>query len=190
MRGDNTVLSGIFFDPAPRVPGTVANFSFEQDAAPVVGGVVPAVPTGWTAFNQRTAGDIGSQWAGGSSVENTTNTPLTAPADGNQYCYINMFTNGVAGGVYQDVGALQSNTTYTLTVAIGSRNDRTNSPGIISLLNGTNNTGTVLATGGGLPGTQNTWLSYTASYNYRSFCRRGFNHGTVRYRCRNNSGGF
>ena len=90
--------------------------------------------------------------------------PLAPTADSNQFCYINMFNSGVTGGLYQDVGALEANTTYTLTVAIGSRADRINSPGIISLLNGANNTGTVLATGGGLPAAQNTWQDYTATF--------------------------
>jgi hypothetical protein len=51
-----------------------------------------------------------------------------------------------------------------LTVAIGSRADRINSPGIISLVNGTDNTGTILAAGGGLPATQNTWQDYTITF--------------------------
>src|ERR1035441_8172742 len=75
-----------------------------------------------------------------------------------------MFNPSVTGGIYQDVGALQPNTPYTLTVAIGSRADRINSPGIISLINGTDNTGTVLASGGGLPATQNTWQDYSVSF--------------------------
>ena len=160
--GDNAVLSGIFFDSAQPTPVTVSNFSFEVNVASGAGGVVATVPTGWTAFSEGGPSDIGSQWAGG--VDYTTYTPLAAPAAGNQYCYINMFNPSVTGGIYQDVGALQPNTTYTLTVAIGSRNDRINSPGIISLVNGTNNTGTVLASGGGLPGTQNTWQDYTVSF--------------------------
>ena len=146
----------------PATPVTVSNFSFEVNVASGAGGVVATVPTGWTAFSEGGPSDIGSQWAGG--VDYTTYTPLAAPAAGNQYCYINMFNPSVTGGIYQDVGALQPNTTYTLTVAIGSRNDRINSPGIISLVNGTNNTGTVLASGGGLPGTQNTWQDYTVSF--------------------------
>src|ERR1700744_1725787 len=63
------------------------------------------------------------------------------------------------------MGPLQPNSVYTLTVAIGSRADRANSPGIISLINGTDNTGTVLATGGGLPSTQNTWQDYTTTFS-------------------------
>ena len=94
----------------------------------------------------------------------TANNPLAAPAAGNQYCYINMYNSAAAGGIYQDVGALQPNTTYTLTVAIGSRADRMNSPGIISLINGTNNDGTVLVAGGGLPASQDGWHDYTATY--------------------------
>jgi hypothetical protein len=62
------------------------------------------------------------------------------------------------------VAALQPNTVYTLTVAIGSRNDRANSPGMISLLNGNNNNGALLASGGGLSATQNTWRDYSITY--------------------------
>src|SRR5450756_665555 len=102
------------------------------------------------------------QWAGG--VDYIVNTPLAAPAAGNQYCYINMFSPGVTGGIYQDVGALSANTVYTLTVAIGSRHDRNNSPGIISLVNGVNNAGTLLASGGGLSATQNTWQDYSVTF--------------------------
>ena len=141
---------------------TVNNFSFELNTASGAGQVVTTVPGGWTTFNEAGSSDIGSQWAGGTDY--TTDTPLAAPANGNQYIYVNMFNPSITGGVYQDVGPLQPYTTYTLTVAIGSRHDRINSPGIISLLNGTNNTGTVLAHGGGLPGTQNTWKNYTATF--------------------------
>jgi hypothetical protein len=75
-----------------------------------------------------------------------------------------MLNPNVTGGIYQDVGALQSNTTYTLTVAIGSRNDRINSPGIISLINGTDNAGRVLTSGAGLPSAQNRWQDCSISF--------------------------
>jgi alpha-L-rhamnosidase len=144
----------------PVAGAAVNNFSFEFDAT-TPGSDVTAVPTGWTAFNEGGATDIGSENSGGGQY--TTNNPLAPPADGNQYCYVNMFNPAATGGIYQDIGALQPNTIYTLTVAIGSRNDRLNSPGIISLINGTDNTGTILATGGGLPATQNTWQDYSAT---------------------------
>lgn len=155
----NYVFSSPF--STPGIPVAVANPSFEIDVASP-GGVVATVPTGWTAFNEGAPSDIGSQNAGGNDY--VINTPLSAPAEGNQFCYINMFNAGITGGIYQDVGTLQPNTTYTLTVAIGSRADRVNSPGIISLVNGTDNTGTVLATGGGLPAAQNTWQDYTVNF--------------------------
>ena len=123
----------------PPPPVSVANFSFESNVASGPGAVATSVPSGWTAFNESGPTDIGSEWAGG--IDYVTNTPLAPPAAGNQFCYINMFDPNVTGGIYQDAGALQPNTTYTLTVAIGSRADRINSPGIISLLNGTDNTG-------------------------------------------------
>jgi hypothetical protein len=146
----------------PPPPGTVSNPSFELNVAPDRG-TVPAVPSFWTAFNEAGSADIGSEDANGSDY--TVRNPLAAPAAGNQYCYVNMFSSpGVIGGIYQDTGALQPYTTYTLTVAIGSRGDRINSPGIISLINGVDDTGTVLATGGGLPATQNTWQDYSVTY--------------------------
>ena len=141
--------------------GLLNNVSFEMDAAPA-GSTVPSVPAGWTPFNAGAAGTIGSQNAGG--VDYTIYNPLAAPAGGNQYCYVNMYNSGTTGGIYQDAGPLQTNTTYTLTVAIGSRADRVNSPGILSLVNGTNNAGVVLATGGGLPGAQNAWQNYQATF--------------------------
>jgi alpha-L-rhamnosidase len=159
-----TVGSGsyVFSSPYSMPAGVLTNTSFEFNVASGPGGVVGTVPSGWTAFNQGSSGDIGSQWAGG--VDYTVYTPLAAPAAGNQYCYINMFNPSVTGGIYQDVGALEANTAYTLTVAIGSRHDRINSPGIISLINGANNTGTVLASGGGLPATQDSWQDYTTTF--------------------------
>jgi hypothetical protein len=141
---------------------SVTNFSFEADVASAVGGAVTTVPTRWTAFNKAGSADIGSESAGGTDY--TVYNPLATPAAGKQFCYVNMFNSSVTGGIYQDVGALQPNTVYTLIVAIGSRKDRINSPGIISLVNGANNTGTLLASGGGVPASQDTWQDYKATY--------------------------
>jgi hypothetical protein len=143
------------------------NFSFEEDVS-TPGTTFAEDPTGWNAFNEGSEGDIGSQWAGYITSEGnydyTVNSPLAAPAAGNQYCYINMFDPNVTGGIYTDAGPMKTNTIYTLTVAIGSREDRINSPGIISLISGSDNTGTIMASGGGLPATQNTWQDYSISF--------------------------
>jgi DNA-directed RNA polymerase subunit K/omega len=158
---DNVQLTAVPVAVSPPPTSVVVtNSSFELNAASI-GGLVTTVPTGWTAFNKGGSADIGSENSGGTDY--TVFNPLAAPASGNQYCYINMFDTGITGGIYQNIGALQPNTTYALTVAIGSRADRINSPGIISLVNGVNNTGTVLASGGGLPSARNTWQDYTAS---------------------------
>jgi hypothetical protein len=154
---------------APNIV-TVNNYGFQtQILSPgqTIGG---AAPTNWTQFNVGSGGSyfIGLTYASGPANDFTD--PLTAPANGNNYLFVNRFNgNGTqVAGVYQDVGALQPNTTYTLTVAIGQRGDAgpngSWSPGIISLVNGVDDTGTVLATGGGLPATANTWQNYTITY--------------------------
>jgi hypothetical protein len=139
----------------------VANFSFEANVTGT-GQDTPSPVTGWTAFNIGANNWIGTGHPDGTQY--TLNNPLAAPASGNQYCWINIFSSTPLGGLYQDVGPLQTNTIYTLTVAIGSRADRVNSPGIISLLRGTDNTGVVLASGGGLPAAQDSWQDYTVTF--------------------------
>jgi hypothetical protein len=66
-------------------------------------------------------------------------SPLPAPGDGTNYVYLNMTTSG--GVPYQaycweDVGPLQSNTTYTLTVAVGQSLQMNTGIGVIALVNG------------------------------------------------------
>jgi hypothetical protein len=143
---------------------TVGNFSFEQDVAGGPGQDLNNVHSDWTAFGLNN-GDIGSQWVNANSTDFTD--PLTAPGSGNQYCFMNLFNQSPRGGIYQDVGPLQANTVYTLTVAIGYRADFVGqglgSPGIISLVRGTDNTGKVMATGGGLPSSPG-WQDYTVSF--------------------------
>ncbi len=155
---DNLVVSGT---PVPAIP----NLSFEQDA---IGSGNIAAFTGWHRFlgtNTAVGGsgsDIGSQYP--ITAQYSVNSPVGAPADGNQFLFVNMFNPAVTGGVYQVVGPMIPNHTYNLVVAIGSRADRINSPGIISLVNGNDNTGTVVATTNGLPATQDTWQDYSVQY--------------------------
>jgi hypothetical protein len=154
---------------APNIV-TVNNYGFQSQILSPGQTVGGAAPTDWTQFNVGSSGSyyVGLTYASGSASDFTV--PLTAPANGNNYLFVNRFNgNGTqVAGVYQDVGALQPYTTYTLTVAIGQRGDTgpngSWSPGIISLVNGVDNTGTVLATGGGLPATPNTWQNYTITY--------------------------
>ena len=157
---DNLVIQG-----TPATPLS-PNLGFEHDAVPAGNNI--AAFTTWHRFYGTngaaggTGGDVGSESP--SAAEYSAINPLATPADGSQYLFVNMFDPTVTGGVYQDMGPMIPNHTYTLTVAIGSRKDRVNSPGIISLVNGTDNTGTVLVTGGGLPATQDAWQDYTVTY--------------------------
>jgi hypothetical protein len=87
-----------------RQPITVTNYSFEAETDPSIG-----VPSSWTAFND----------ANFSTVTTAVGNGYTAAADGNNFFAINEGPTDLPGGIYQDVGALQPNTRYTLTVATG-----------------------------------------------------------------------
>ncbi|HEX7654043.1 MAG TPA: hypothetical protein VF607_11085, partial [Verrucomicrobiae bacterium] len=153
----NLVISGS--QGSLQSPGQ--NLSFEYDTI-LNGNSINMVPAGWTAFNVRGPDRVGSQRPAGSDY--SLFDPLAATATGTNFCWMNRFNGDGFGGIYQDFGALLSNTVYTLTVALGSRQDRFNSPGILQLVSGTDNTGTVLATGGGLPDLQDSWQDFTVSY--------------------------
>jgi len=134
---------------------TVLNPSFELDVLS---------PGGYTSGN-GTVTDWSSTTTGfGNGIQYFTTdnfdsaSPLPAPADGNQALYI------FAGDVYQDVGALQSNTTYTLTLALGSRLDQPGN-GIFELINGIDNTGTVLAVSPTITPTAGTFELETLTYS-------------------------
>jgi hypothetical protein len=143
---------------AQASPVTVNNYSFEA----VTGNNLSSV-SGWGGFGYNDPSDIGA--AVGSA------NGFSAAPDGLNELYVNCWQGQTSAGIFQDVGLLQANTTYTLTVAIGLRGDLVNGssdiwlPGVISLLNGTDNTGTVLATGGGRPATADTWQDYTVTFS-------------------------
>ncbi len=120
---------------------TVANFSFENP--PLASGAYQsnAVIPDWgqdPGLPNYLHNDVQNFIGTGSYP--TTAGSLDAPADGQQAVYVNQ------GDVYQDVGALTKNTTYTLTVAAGNQpNYGPGSSGYIGLVNGTDDTGTALS---------------------------------------------
>lgn len=140
----------------------VTNFSFEMPVLST-GNLQVGTPTGWTSFQTDGGGvfDVGVTHPG--AAEYTVNTPFAAPAEGNNYLWLNRFNGSGTAGIFQDIGAIQPNTLYTLTVAIGGRADRINSPGIISLWNGADQNGTLLGASGGLPA-QNSWQDFTVTF--------------------------
>lgn len=165
--GVTNSLSGIVSSTATVISATnivtVNNFSFENGTT---GSGDLVIPLSWTSFNDNNFSTVSS--TGFSVVD-----PLAPPADGNDYFAINEGPSDPTGGIYQDVGPLLPNTIYTLTVAIGRSVNFTpasglGSPGIISLINGTDDTGTLLASTNGIPSTPDTWQDYTISYTNAS----------------------
>jgi len=123
-------------------PINVPDFSFENTAiAPGGNTAAPNVGTNWSASGN-----------GGSYLQDITNTLFTPtgsgtlppPADGTNYLVENL--NGHTAYGWQNVGLLQSNRIYTLTIAIGQTLLGTNvGTGFIGLVNGTTPFGTLLA---------------------------------------------
>ncbi len=117
---------------------TVANPDFE-------GGSL----SGWTTVS---SGGYGSGAWVTNNVTDQSNTyprfsnPLPGTAGGTYYAQLSGYGSSATSYLYQDVGVLQPNTTYTMTVAIGvARYDWSPAQGSIRLINGTNQNGTLLA---------------------------------------------
>jgi len=80
--------------------------------------------------------------------------PLPSPATGDFYVAVKGLgdaVNGSTSDIFQDVGVLQADTTYQLTVAYGRGLFDGHPGGFIALLNGTDDTGTVLASESVIP---------------------------------------
>jgi len=121
------------------------------------GGFESGTTSGWTVV---ASGGYGS---GAGVVNNVTNqtatypnfgNPLPGTAEGTYYATVTGYEGNPAEVIYQDVttnglgnGPLQPNTTYTLLVSIGvGKYSSSVNNAFVSLINGTNSSGTVLAT--------------------------------------------
>jgi len=137
-------LPGGFRGHCQATPISVTNFSFENPATPEgdyggsPSGLVPADSfPGWSSSGGNGVQNFGPGSFPGSDDSQGT---LSAPADGLNVVYIN------GTYVYQDVGLLLPNTTYTLNVAAGNQPGYgPGSTGHIALINGTNTGGATLA---------------------------------------------
>ncbi len=142
----NTVILG---GTVSAMAVTVPDFSFEKTAlADGANGGALNAGTNWSAAGNTAA------VLGGVYLMNPTNeilagttgdlSPLPAPADGTNCLFMNVGTS--KGYAWQDVAVLQSNTTYTLTVAVGLSLSGVGGVGKIALVNGVDPFGSVLAT--------------------------------------------
>jgi hypothetical protein len=131
---------------AQAQPVTVPDFSFENiDTGP--GGTAG----GSAGVLLGTAPNWDSSGNAGNGIQSVTNgdgffdsATLPAPGDGTNYFYMNIGVNA-SGYCWQDIGPLQSNTTYTLTIAVGETLQGLTGSGFIALVNGESPFQTILA---------------------------------------------
>src|SRR5580658_7276782 len=110
-------------------PVIIPDFSFENTA------ITPGGATG--------APNVGTNWlaSGATYLQDITNTLFTATgegdlpptADGTNYAVVD--GGAAVGELWQDIGPLQPNTTYTLTIAIGESLSGITGEGFIGVAN-------------------------------------------------------
>jgi HpiC1 cyclase/Immunoglobulin domain len=146
LAGLTAVLASGAILSTTAAPVNIPDFSFENTS--VADGATtgaPNVGTNWTAAGNggvflRNPQD--DRFAGSSE---TTVPPGNLPAPGNGTNCVIVNINGNTGYVWQNIGGLQANTIYTLTVAAGLDLIDSGGGGVIALVNGVNPFGTILA---------------------------------------------
>jgi len=145
---------------AQATPVTVTNFSFETptvagDSTYVLAPGASGAFNGW-GFNKTTGSgfqDFGIENPGSQEYTGAAGTGTPSGADGTNVAFLNQSIVGGITNIFQDVGSLQANTQYTLTIAVGQRLDRTNGSVTIALFN--------TAAGSGLSGNPFTDVTST-----------------------------
>ena len=134
---------------------TILNGSFEQPPPNPAQGYYLGAPTDFTLYHTATDPAVG-----GTLFDNGTGT-------GTASLFINSHNNA-GEGVYQDLGALQPDTAYTLTYAATTGTYQNGNPVIenVSFYNGTTPAGTLLALSSNTvnAGPSPVFTDYTLSY--------------------------
>lgn len=124
---------------------TINNYSFETtsvslsaDGNTTNSGKGNGTFNGWNFSipNSGTFADFGIENPGSGEYTGASGSGTPSGANGTNVAYLNQSNSGLSTSIFQDVGLLQANTTYTLTIAIGQRFDRVNGSVQIGLLNG------------------------------------------------------
>ena len=166
---------------AQASPVSILNYSFETPALASDGNVTDA-PGASGTFNSW--GYVDTKPGGGTfqsfGIENSSSGEYTGAAgsgtalgaDGINVCYLNQSatTGGALTDIFQDIGILLPNTTYTLTVAIGQRLDRVNGSATIGLIDTTSgnanpwSTGTLLSSTTGVSSVTGRFQDFTTTF--------------------------
>jgi len=122
---------------------TINNSSFETPSLTTDGsnsdsGSGSGVLSGWNyvAMNGASFESFGIENPLATAYTGASGSGTPSGANGTNVVYLNNNNTGLSTSIFQDVGLLQTNTTYTLTVAIGQRLDRVNGSVQVGLLNG------------------------------------------------------
>lgn len=114
--------------------------------------------------------DFGIENPGGGQYTGAGGVGTASGADGTNTVFLNQGINGGVINIFQNLGALQPDTTYTLTVAIGQRLDRVNGNVLLGLLNaGAGETnpwanGTLLNSTSGVSSVSGFFQDFTVSF--------------------------
>lgn len=127
MRGASVSINNHSFEtPAVANDGT---FTLAPGASGTFNG------WGWVKTTGSGFQDFGIENQGSGAYTGAAGAGTPLGADGVNNAFLNQSINGGVANIFQDVGLLLPDTTYTLTVAIGQRLDRVNGPVSIGLLN-------------------------------------------------------
>jgi PEP-CTERM motif len=121
----------------------INNFSFETPTVASDGTFVVAPGASGANFNGwgwvKTTGsgfqDYGIENQGSGAYTGAAGTGTPVGADGINNAFLNQSIGGGVQNIFQDVGLLLPDTTYTLTLAIGQRLDRVNGSVTFGLIN-------------------------------------------------------
>jgi hypothetical protein len=161
---------------AASVP--INNYSFETPVVASDGGFVVAPGASGGNYNGwgwvKTVGsgfqDYGIENQGSGAYTGAAGAGTPLGADGINNVFLNQSIVGGIANIFQDVGLLQANTTYTLTLAIGQRLDRVNGSVTFGLINAAAGnldpwaTGLSLATTTGISAVAGSFQDFTVMF--------------------------
>jgi hypothetical protein len=132
----------------------INNHSFETpivagDGGFVVSGAGTGVFNSWNYVVQNGPSfqDFGIENQGSGAYTGAAGGGTPSGADGINNAFLNQDDSGMFAGIFQNVGSLQANTQYTMTIAIGQRLDRTNGSIEFGLYNAATGATDIWATG-------------------------------------------